>query len=87
MTVGAGRVSELTILGDTPVSPVGRRRRPPANDLIIEGDAEYFERRSAEEQVFAESLADPRCRALHVELASRYAQLAAAIRESTPRTH
>ena len=47
-----------------------------------ESDASYFQRRSREERAFAEGLSDARSRALHLELADRYAGLSAAIREA-----
>jgi len=47
----------------------------------FEGDADYFERRASEGLTYALGLTDPRCRSIHIELASRYAQRAAALRQ------
>jgi hypothetical protein len=46
-----------------------------------ESDASYFCRRSAEERASAAEAGNDLTRALHVELAERYANLSAAIRE------
>ena len=58
------------------------RSRPQRELRPYESDASYFQRRSREERVFADGLEDPRNRALHLELADRYAALSAAIREA-----
>jgi len=46
-----------------------------------EGDQQYFSRRHEEERAAAETAANAGARLAHLELAARYAQLAAAIRE------
>jgi hypothetical protein len=53
------------------------------NDLRNpEPDHVYFHRRASEEEAAASHAADELAEAAHRELASRYAQLAAAIREA-----
>ena len=49
----------------------------------MESDASYFRRRAEEELAAAGSAASPHARAVHFEMADRYAQLAAAIEEAT----
>ena len=49
----------------------------------MESDASYFQRRAEEEFAAAASGATPQVRAVHLEMAERYAQLAAAIDEAT----
>jgi hypothetical protein len=49
----------------------------------MESDASYFRRRAEEEFEAAASTASPDARAVHFDLAGRYAQLAAAIEEAT----
>lgn len=78
-------MSELTILSGHLISPPEPRRTAPAA-TIVESDADYFERRASEGLLYALGLADPRCRAIHIELASHYAQRAAAIRQSEAQT-
>jgi len=46
-----------------------------------ESDQQYFSRRHDEESAAAETAANAGARLAHLELAARYAQLAAAIRE------
>lgn len=53
-----------------------------AFELVVESDASYFERRAAEERAMARAGTSEVTRALHQELASRYAVLAVAIREA-----
>lgn len=73
---------ELTILSGSLISPPDPRRPRPDCAPTIESDADYFERRASAEMTYAAALDDPQCRALHIELASRYAQLATAIRQT-----
>lgn len=49
----------------------------------MESDASYFKRRAEEEFAAAAAAAAPQVRAVHFEMAERYAQLAAAIDEAT----
>ncbi|WP_205504686.1 hypothetical protein [Sphingomonas arenae] len=49
----------------------------------FEPDGDYFSRRSREENAAAEHASCPQSRTAHLELASRYALLAAAIREAS----
>jgi hypothetical protein len=49
----------------------------------MESDASYFERRAQEEFAAAGSATSPHVRAVHFEMAERYARLAAAIEEAT----
>lgn len=45
----------------------------------MEGDSRYFSRRASEERVAAMAAADPRARNAHLQMASRYDELASAI--------
>jgi hypothetical protein len=47
---------------------------------MSESDFEYFQRRAAEEQVAAENAAHASARESHLELASRYSEMAKATR-------
>lgn len=49
----------------------------------MESDASYFERRAQEEFAAASAAISPHVRAVHFEMAERYAKLAAAIEEAT----
>jgi hypothetical protein len=49
----------------------------------MESDVSYFQRRADEEFAAANSAASPHARAVHLEMAERYSQLAAAIEEAT----
>jgi hypothetical protein len=49
----------------------------------MESDASYFRRRADEEFAAADCSVSPHVRAVHFEMAERYAQLAAAIEEAT----
>ena len=49
----------------------------------MESDASYFQRRAEEEFAAAALAATPYVRAVHFEMAERYAKLAAAIEEAT----
>ena len=51
----------------------------------METHQQYFHRRHVEESVAAESAADHRARKAHLELAARYAQLAASLAEAEER--
>nr|WP_314445595.1 hypothetical protein [uncultured Sphingomonas sp.] len=82
LQVSHATMGEALSNGSAPVAlemPSPRRKRDPR---AFESDASYFKRRADEERVFASQQSDPRCRALHIELADRYASLSAAIREA-----
>lgn len=66
----------------------GNRERPTtqARAAVFETDHEYFHRRGEEERLRAKSIEDPLARSLHLDLANRYANLSAAIREAAERT-
>ena len=49
--------------------------------MRVESDQEYFSRRYEEESAAADRAANREARIAHLELAARYAQMAAAIRE------
>jgi hypothetical protein len=51
----------------------------------MESDQQYFWRRSQEQSAAADRASDVRARVAHLELAARYAQLAAAISEAEER--
>ena len=72
--------------GVAPVTKVARRWSERALEPL-ESDASYFHRRSAEERASAAGAQTDLTRALHLELAQRYAGLSAAIRkvEGEPR--
>jgi hypothetical protein len=63
--------------------PEPRHHRPSSGRVLqpVESDASYFARRAAEERATAEQAGTSVSRSLHLELAERYAGLAAAIRE------
>ncbi|WP_426267073.1 hypothetical protein [Sphingomonas sp. LHG3443-2] len=84
--VGANSMGELLVLGDLKFRSHERRQRRIAEPRHAESDAEYFERRSREEACFAAEVACDQTRLIHLELASRHAQRAAAIREASQKT-
>jgi hypothetical protein len=49
----------------------------------MESDASYFQRRAQEEFAAAGSATSPHVRAVHFEMAERYAKLAATLEEAT----
>jgi hypothetical protein len=49
--------------------------------MSVESDQQYFSRRYEEESAAADGAANREAQIAHLELAARYAQLAAAIRE------
>jgi hypothetical protein len=63
---------------------VAARHGPPWSERVLassESDASYFQRRAGEERTSAAGAESELTRALHLELAQRYASLSAAIRE------
>jgi hypothetical protein len=80
-------VEHFQIIGETPIFPAEPPRPLRQFDFIEhETDAHYFERRAAEGLAYAAERSEPHLKALHIDLASRYAQLAAALREVSART-
>ena len=63
-------------------APTARPRRELYIVRARESDADYFLRRSREERAYADLQTDPLARTPHLDLAGRYANLAAAIREA-----
>ena len=60
--------------------PAGARREHALErERSMNGDSVYFSRRGSEERLAATKAVDPRARQAHLELASRYDELAAAI--------
>ena len=55
------------------------RADAPERERSMDGDSFYFSRRGSEERLAATKAVDPRARQAHLELASRYDELAAAI--------
>jgi len=78
-------MGDLLILGELEFRSHGRREPRIAEPRHLESDAEYFERRSREEASFAAEVACEQTRLIHLELAGRHAQRAAAIREASHR--
>lgn len=81
LQVGQAMMEAAIVEWSEPV-PQRPHQRVRRNRPAFESDAAYFRRRASEERAFAHGLTDARARALHIELADRYASLAAAIREA-----
>jgi hypothetical protein len=81
---GSFAADSLDVLGGQQISAPARPRAwaERAFETAIESDATYFDRRAREERAVAQASGSVTTRGLHLELASRYAGLAAAIREA-----
>jgi hypothetical protein len=81
---GSFAAESVDVLGGQQVPGPARPRAwaERAFETGIESDATYFDRRAGEERAVAVAAGSVMTRELHLELASRYAGLAAAIREA-----